>query len=163
MVQILVAYSSRGGNTEQMARAVGRGVEQSGAGVTVKRASEVGKEDLVAADGIILGSPVYFGSPTAEIAELIDRSVGVRRKLRDKVGAAFTTAGHHTGGKETTLLSMLCAFLIHEMVVVGDPIESGGHYGAACLGAPGADDERAGELLGARVAKVAAKLKEGPS
>ena len=91
--------------------------------------------------------------------DLIDRSVGVRRKLRNKVGAAFVTSGHHTGGKETTLLNMLCAFLIHEMVVVGDPIDTGGHYGAACHGAPGPNDEKAGEMLGARVVEVAQKLK----
>ncbi len=159
MVQILVSYSSRSGNTEQLARAVARGAEQAGAQVVCKRASETTKEDLVAADGIILGSPVYFGTVTAEMKDLIDRSVGARRKLRNKVGAAFATGGHHTGGKETTLLSMIVAFLIHEMVVVGDPIETGGHYGVACLGAPGPDDERAGELLGARVADVARRLK----
>lgn len=159
MVQILVSYSSRSGNTEKLARAVARGAEQAGAQVVCKRASETTKEDLIAADGIILGSPVYFGTVTAEMKDLIDRSVGARRKLRNKVGAAFTTGGHHTGGKETTLLSMIVAFLIHEMVVVGDPIETGGHYGVACLGAPGPDDERAGELLGARVADVARRLK----
>ncbi|WP_029734300.1 flavodoxin family protein [Deferrisoma camini] len=159
MVQILVSYSSRSGNTEKLARAVARGAEQAGARVVCKRASDTTKEDLLAADGIILGSPVYFGTVTAEMKDLIDRSVGARRKLRNKVGAAFTTGGHHTGGKETTLLSMLMAFLIHEMVVVGDPIETGGHYGVACLGAPSADDERAGELLGARVADVARRLK----
>jgi len=159
MVQILVSYSSRSGNTEKLARAVARGAEQAGAQVVCKRASDTTKEDLP--DGIILGSPVYFGTVTAEMKDLIDRSVGARRKLRNKVGAAFTTGGHHTGGKETTLLSMLMAFLIHEMVVVGDPIETGGHYGVACLGAPSADDERAGELLGARVADVARRLKGG--
>ncbi len=161
MVQVLVAYSSRSGNTEKLARAVARGAEQAGARVVCKRASETTKEDLVEADAIVLGSPVYFGSVTAEMKDLIDRSVAVRRKLRNKVGAAFTTAGHHTGGKETTLLTMLLAFLIHEMVVVGDPIETGGHYGIACLGKPGPDDERAGELLGARVADVARRLKAG--
>ncbi|NOY45978.1 MAG: flavodoxin family protein [Deltaproteobacteria bacterium] len=158
-MQILVSYSSRSGNTEKLARAVARGAEQAGAQVVCKRASDTTKEDLP--DGIILGSPVYFGTVTAEMKDLIDRSVGARRKLRNKVGAAFTTGGHHTGGKETTLLSMLMAFLIHEMVVVGDPIETGGHYGVACLGAPSADDERAGELLGARVADVARRLKGG--
>lgn len=160
MVQVLIAYSSRSGNTEKMARAVARGVEGEGGRAVLKRAAETTKDDLAAADGIVLGSPVYFGAATAEVKELIDRSVGVRRKLRDKVGAAFVTAGHHTGGKETTILGMLCAFLIHEMVVVGDPIEAGGHYGAACLGAPGPDDERAGEMLGARVVKVARRLKQ---
>ncbi len=159
MVQVLVAYSSRSGNTEKLARAVARGAEQAGARVVCKRASDTTRADLVEADAIVLGSPVYFGSVTAEMKDLIDRSVAVRRKLRNKVGAAFTTAGHHTGGKETTLLTMLLAFLIHEMVVVGDPIETGGHYGIACLGEPGPDDERAGELLGARVADVARRLK----
>jgi NAD(P)H dehydrogenase (quinone) len=160
MVQVLVAYSSRTGNTEQLARAVARGVEGAGGQVVIKRAADTTKEDLVAADGIILGSPVYFGAPTAQMKDLIDRSVGVRRKLRDKVGAAFVTGGHHTGGKETALLGLLSAFLIHQMVVVGDPIETGGHYGVACLGAPSAEDEQAGEMLGARVTKVAGKLKE---
>lgn len=159
MVRILVAHSSRSGNTEKLAQAVARGAEGAGATAVVKRASEVAKEDLVAADGLIFGSPVCFGTPTAELKGLIDRSVGVRRKLRDKVGAAFVTGGHPTGGKETTLLAILQAFLIHEMVVVGDPIETGGHYGAACLGAPGPDDERAGEMLGARVARLAQRLK----
>jgi len=158
MVQVRVSYSSRGGNTEKLARAVARGVEQEGGAAVVKRAAETTKEDLVAAQGIVLGSPVYFGTPAAEMKAFIGRSVGVRRKLRDKVGAAFVTGGHHTGGKETTILSMLCAFLIHEMVVVGDPIEAGGNCGTACLGAPTPDDERAGELLGARVARVARRL-----
>jgi NAD(P)H dehydrogenase (quinone) len=85
----------------------------------------------------------------------------VRRKLCDKVGAAFVTGGHPTGGKETTLLSMLGALLIHQMVIVGDPLEAGGHYGVACLGAPGAEDEKAAELLGGRVARIAGKLKAG--
>ncbi|MBI5444972.1 MAG: flavodoxin family protein [Deltaproteobacteria bacterium] len=160
-MQVLVAYSSRSGNTAKVAEAVGRGVEEAGGTAVVKRAPDVGREDLVAADGIVLGSGVYFGSPAAELKEFIDRSVAVRRKLRDKVGAAFVTGGHHTGGKETTLLSILCALLIHEMVVVGDPLETGGHYGMACHGAPGPEDERAAELLGARVVKVAAKLKGG--
>jgi len=159
MVQVLVAYSSRSGNTEKLARAVARGAERAGGRVVCKRAADTTKEDLVEADAIVLGSPVYFGTATAEMKDLIDRSVGVRRKLRNKVGAAFTTAGHHTGGKETTLLSMLLAFLIHEMVVVGDPIETGGHYGIACLGAPSEDDERAGELLGARVVDVTRRMK----
>ncbi len=159
MVQVLVAYSSRTGNTEKLARAVARGAEDAGAAVVCKRAADVTRDDLIAADGLVFGSPVYFGTPTAEMKDLIDRSVGARRKLRNKVGAAFVTGGHHTGGKETTLLAILMAFLIHEMVVVGDPIETGGHYGIAALGTPGEDDERAAGLLGARVADIAGRLK----
>ncbi len=159
MVQVLVAYASRTGNTEKLARAVALGAENAGGRVVCKRAADVTRDDLVAADALVFGSPVYFGTPTAEMKDLIDRSVGARRKLRNKVGAAFVTGGHHTGGKETTLLAILMAFLIHEMVVVGDPIEAGGHYGVAALGTPGEDDERAAGLLGARVVDVAGRLK----
>ncbi len=158
MTKILIAYSSKTGNTEKLARAIARGVEAEGGEPLVKSAPEVTKEDLVSSDGLIFGSPVYFGSPTAEMKELIDRTVGVRRKLVDKVGAAFTTAGNVTGGKETTLLTMLMAFLIHEMVIVGDPIEAGGHYGASAKGNPSEEEEHYGELLGKRVVKVARKM-----
>ncbi|PLX43793.1 MAG: flavodoxin [Deltaproteobacteria bacterium] len=159
MTKVLIAYSSRTGNTEKLARAIARGVEREGGEAVVKSAPDVTKDDLIAADGIIFGSPVYFGSPTAEMKDLIDRSVAARKKLRDKVGAAFTTSGHISGGKETTMMTILMAFLIHEMVVVGDPIETGGHYGAACKGAPTPEDEEWGALLGARVCKVATKMK----
>jgi NAD(P)H dehydrogenase (quinone) len=159
MAKILIAFSSRSGNTEKMANAIGSGVERKGGIALVKRAADVTVEDMVEADGLIFGSPVYFGTPTAELKDLIDRSVGARRKLRDKVGAAFTTSGHITGGKETTMLAILQAFLIHEMVVVGDPIETGGHYGAACKGTPSEGDEEDGALLGERVCKIADKLK----
>lgn len=158
MPKVLIAYSSRTGHTEKLAHAIARGVESAGGVPTVKRAAEVTDADMVEADGLVFGSPVYFGTCTAEMKELIDRSVKVRKKLRDKVGAAFTTSGHVTGGKETTMLSILLAFLIHEMVIVGDPIETGGHYGASCKGAPEAADEEDAMLLGARVCKVAARM-----
>ncbi len=159
MVQVLIAYSTKSGNTEKLARAIAVGVENAGGTPVLKRAADVVKEDLLAADGLIFGSPVYFGTPTAELKDLIDRTVTVRRKLRDKVGAAFTTSGNLTGGKETTMLAIHLAFFIHEMIIVGDPIEAGGHFGVACKGAPQPDDERCGELLGERVCKVAAKMK----
>jgi NAD(P)H dehydrogenase (quinone) len=161
LAHVLIAYSSKTGNTEKMAHAVARGVVTAGGTADVRRAADVTKEDLVAADGIVFGSPVYFGTPTAEMKDLIDRSVAVRKKLRDKVGAAFTTSGHMTGGKETTMIAMLLAFLIHEMVVVGDPIETGGHYGAACKGKPTDEDLNDAALLGERVCRVAAKMKGG--
>ncbi|TAL17639.1 flavodoxin family protein [bacterium] len=159
MVKVLIAFSSSSGNTEKLAKAVALGVTDAGGEPLLKRAGEVTTDDLVAADAIILGSPVYFGTLSAEVKGLIDRSVTVRRKLKDKVGAAFVTSGHDTGGKETTIISIHLAFLIHEMVVVGDPIEAGGHFGAACRGTPTEKDEKCGALLGERVVKIAGKLK----
>jgi NAD(P)H dehydrogenase (quinone) len=51
--------------------------------------------------------------------------------------------------------------LIHEMIVVGDPISTGGHYGAATVGAPDAEAVRQAEALGARVAELVHRLKTG--
>jgi NAD(P)H dehydrogenase (quinone) len=76
----------------------------------------------------------------------------VRRKLFNKVGAAFATSAHRTGGKETTIISILQAMLVCGMAVVGDPYETGGHYGAA-----GSDEAglKEGRALGKRVAELA--------
>lgn len=125
-----------------------------GVEVVVKRASDVTNDDLLGIDGLVVGSPVYFGSMSAEVKEMFDRSVGIRRRLEGKVGAAFTTSGHPTGGKETTLLSILQAMLIHGMVVVGDPISAGGHYGVASVGMPNEEERRSARQLGKRVAEL---------
>ena len=159
MKKVLISYSSKGGNTEKLAKAIAEGVNSvDGFEAVVKRAKDTTPQDLVEADGIIIGSPVYFGTMSAEVKDLIDRSVVVRRKLRDKVGAAFVTSGHITGGKETTIFSILYAMFIHEMIVVGDPIEAGGHYGVACTGEPTEGDLENGKKLGIRVCNVINKL-----
>ncbi len=159
MKKVLISYSSKGGNTEKLAMAIAEGVNSvEGFKAVVKRAKDTTPQDLVEADGIIIGSPVYFGSMSTEVKDLIDRSVVVRRKLKDKVGAAFTTSGHITGGKETTIFSILYAMFIHEMIIVGDPIEAGGHYGVACTGEPKEGDLENAKKLGIRVCKVIEKL-----
>jgi len=159
MKKVLISYSTKGGNTEKLAKAIAEGVNsQKGFEAILKRAKDTSPQDLVEADGIILGSPVYFGTMSAEVKDLIDRSVVVRRKLKDKVGAVFTTSGHITGGKETTMFSMIYAMLIHEMIIVGDPIEAGGHFGVACTGEPTEGDLENGKRLGIRVCNIIRKL-----
>jgi NAD(P)H dehydrogenase (quinone) len=65
---------------------------------------------------------------------------------------------HPTGGKETTMISILQAMLIHGMIVVGDPIKAGGHYGVATAGMPDHETLEAGKSLGKRVAEISKKL-----
>jgi len=161
MKKVLISYYSKGGNTEKLAKAIAEGVNSvEGFEAVLKRAKDTTPHDMVEADGIIIGSPVYFGTMSTEVKDLIDRSVAVRRKLRDKVGAAFVTSGHVTGGKETTIFSILYAMLIHEMIIVGDPIEAGGHYGVACTGEPQENDLANARMLGERVCKVIKKMSE---
>ncbi len=157
MSQILIVYYSRSGNTEKLAKALAEGVREGGGTPTLKSVDDVDIHELPDYDGIIAGSPVYYGMMAAELKKFFDESVIVRRKLFNKVGAAFATGAHRTGGKETTLISILQALLINGMVVVGDPFETGGHYGAA-----GSDDVglKEGRALGKRVAEHADNIKK---
>jgi NAD(P)H dehydrogenase (quinone) len=159
-MQVLVMYYSASGNTEKLAGAIAKGVGESG-GVQciVKAAADVTNDDLTASDAIIAGSPVYYGAMAAELKSVFDQSVIVRNEMEDKVGAAFATSGDASGGKETTLLSILQAMLISGMIIVGDPLDATGHYGVSCVGAPDARAAENGRKLGKRVVELAKKLK----
>ena len=159
-MQILVMYYSRTGNTKTLAEAIAKGVQEvEGVRCVLKEASEVTKEDFLGSDGIIAGSPVYFGTMAAELKEVFDRLIGTRRKMEGKVGAAFATAADPTGGKETTIMSIFQAMLIYGMVVVGDPMDATGHYGVACTDAPDEKTKTNAAKLGKRVALLIKKLR----
>lgn len=155
MSEILIVYYSKTGNTEKLAKAVAEGVREGKGNPTLRYVDKVKMDELPGYDGIIAGSPVYFGSMAAELKKFFDESISVRKKMLNKVGAAFATGGHRTGGKETTILSILQAMLIEGMIVLSDPFETGGHYGAA-----GSDDVglKEGKALGKRVAQVADQM-----
>ena len=157
-MQILILYYSKGGNTRKLAEEIAKGVESTGNQAVLKTSREVTKDDFIEASGVIAGSPVYFGVMAADLKRVFDEFVGVRRKMENKVGAAFAAGGHHTGGKETTIFSILQCLLIYGMIIVGDPMSASGHYGVGCVGAP---DERAKDeafKLGARVGELCKKL-----
>ena len=157
MANILIVFYSRSGNTERMAKLIQEGVEASGVGVTVKRVEETTPTDLVEYDGIIAGSPTYYGSMAAELKKLLDDSIKVHGKLDGKVAGAFASAANIGGGNETTILDILNAFLIHGMIIQGDP--QGDHYGRVSINAPDGRVEeqcrRMGQRFGELVKKVA--------
>jgi NAD(P)H dehydrogenase (quinone) len=158
-MNVLVLYFSKGGNTRKLAEKIAEGVEAGGAAAVIRSTAEVTKEDFLGAAGVVAGSPVYFGVMAAELKAIFDEFVSTRRMMENKVGAAFATGGHHTGGKETTMISILQCMLIYGMIIVGDPMDASGHYGVGCVGTP--DDTAAGDgfKLGRRVAKLCASLK----
>ena len=158
MVKILIVYDSRSGNTEKMAFAVAEGAKQvKDATPEVKKIDKANLEDLLAADGIIMGSPTYYGLMSAKLKAFIDESVKIHGKLEGKVGAAFTSSGGTASGAETTLLSIVQAMLVHGMIVQGRADDK--HYGAAAVGKSGKEDIESCERLGKKVASLAAKLK----
>jgi NAD(P)H dehydrogenase (quinone) len=107
-MKVLILYFSRTGNTKKLAEEIARGVvEVEGVQAVIRSTADVSKEDFVAADGIVAGSPVYFGSMAAPLKDVLDKFVGVRKKMENKVGAAFATGADPSGGKETTMISII--------------------------------------------------------
>lgn len=158
MSKILVVYYSRTGNTKKMAELVADGAKTAGIDVVLKEVSNVTVNELLEYDGIIMGSPCYYGGMAAELKDLIDRSVEHHGKLVGKVGAAFCSSYNIGGGNETVILNIIHAFLIHGMIVEG--IVGGDHYGPVSIAAP---DKRANtqcKELGRQVAKLVKKLSD---
>ncbi len=157
-MNVLVLYFSKGGNTRKLAEKIAEGVEAGGAAAVIRSTAEVTKEDFLGAAGVVAGSPVYFGVMAAELKAIFDEFVSTRRMMENKVGAAFATGGHHTGGKETTMISILQCMLIYGMIIVGDPMDASGHYGVGCVGTPDDTAAEDGFKLGRRVAELCARL-----
>lgn len=155
--KILIVYYSFTGNTEKMAKLVESGVKESGVPVATKRVEDIKKVDeLSEYDGIIIGSPTYYGTMAYQVKQLLDKSVAFHGKLEGRVGAAFSSSANIGGGNETTITDILNALLIHGMVIQGDP--QGGHYGVVSIGAPDSRVEEECKRLGRRVASLVKRL-----
>jgi NAD(P)H dehydrogenase (quinone) len=156
MPTVLILYHSKTGHTEEMAKAVEEGVKSEKVRVVRKKVNQATLKDLLEADGIILGSPTYYGTMAAEMKAFLDKSVQHHGKLEGKVGAAFSSGGGLGGGVETTVLDMVKALLIHGMVVQGDPW--GSHYGTVSIGRANAAAKKECRKLGERVARLVKRL-----
>jgi NAD(P)H dehydrogenase (quinone) len=156
MFKALVIYYTQSGNTKKMAESVAEGIQKAGVEAVVKDVLDVKADELLKYDGIIIGSPTYYGSMSAQIKQLLDNSVKFHGKLDGKVGAAFASSANIGGGNETTILDILNAMLIHGMIIQGD--WQGDHYGAVAIEAPDSRATRQCIRMGDRLAKLIKKL-----
>lgn len=157
MAKILVAYYSLSGHTKKMAELIVEGIrKENTVDAELKNVQELKVDELLDYQGIIIGSPVYYGSMAAPIKQLFDDSVKFHTKLDGRVGGAFSSSANIGGGNETTILDILNAMLIHGMIIQGDP--RGDHYGPVAIGAP--DDRSQKQCLryGQRIAQLVKKL-----
>lgn len=160
-VTVLVVYYSATGNTKKMALAVAEGVRSAPQATAVlRRSAEVSAKDLKEADGIVLGSPTYWGNVAGPMKTFIDDWwFKYKVPLVDKVGGSFASGGGETGGKENVIYSLNIAMLNGGMILAG-PL-SGGLGGAGVtavdpVGDPALDQCRA---LGKRIAGLAKRMK----
>jgi len=167
-IKVLVAYHSVTGNTERMAEAVAEGAKSVvGTDVVLKRVGQITADELFSADAIIVGSPVYWSNMSGEVKTFFDNwqfkfGVFPEFKMKNKIGAAFSTAGQVSSGKEVTMLTILAAMLGNQMIVVS----GGGAFGASATtegDSPGIDNKEMtdAQALGRRVAEVASIVKRG--
>lgn len=119
---VLILYFSVDGHTQIMAEHVQAGAQSvGGVEVILKKIAAATTNDVLAADAVIVGSPVYNGNVAPQVQTFINSWPFQGRPLEKKLGAAFVSAGGISAGEETTQLSILRSMLMFGMVVVGGP------------------------------------------
>lgn len=122
-------------------------------------------EKIMDIDGLIIGSPVYFGNVSAQTKIFMDRSRPLRANfaLKDTVGGAISVGASRNGGQETTCSAIHDFLLIQDAIIVGDGAPTA-HYGACGVGGGIKDCENdemglaTAENLGKRITNLAIKL-----
>ena len=110
---ILIVYHSIGEHTRSMAEAVQTGARSiEGFEVTLRTAAVATTEEMLAADAIVVGSPVYDANVAPEVQMFINSWPFKGMPLRNKLGAAFVSAGGISTGEETTQFGILRSMLI---------------------------------------------------
>jgi len=155
-MKVLIIYYSKTGNTKKLADLIKEYLKEEGVDVNIKKVEETSPSELLDYEGIIIGTPTYYGNSAWQIKKLLDESVSLHGNLDGKVGGAFTSSANIGGGNETAILSILNAMLIHGMVVQGD--SQGDHYGPVSIGTPDERVRRNCKRFAKRFAKLLKKI-----
>ena len=190
MSTVSIIYFSGTGHTTKLAEAVTKGAASvagttthliSISGDDIKKGryeNDAVLAQLDASDAIIFGSPTYMGGPAAQFKAFADATGGrwYGSAWRDKVSGGFTVSSGPSGDKLSTLHYFFTLAMQHGMIWVGFPENPMNDKGINRLSsysgvmaqagqeptdvAPNAADKLTGELLGIRIATLAAKLKK---
>ncbi len=156
MAKVLITYYSSSGNTKTMAQKIEATIKKEGVETVLKKVEDVDAGNLISYDGIVIGSPTYYGTMAWQVKKLLDESICHHGNLKGKVGGAFSSAANVGGGNETTVNDILNALLIHGMIIQGEP--KGDHYGPVAIGAPDKRSLDCCERLGKNIASLVKKV-----
>jgi NAD(P)H dehydrogenase (quinone) len=143
--KILIAFYSRNGSTEALAKAIAEGARAQGAEVRLRRVREIVDREIMThapgwienaermnaaydaptevdaewADAIIFGTPTRFGNVSSELKAWVDTLGGLwfQGKLVGKAGSCFTSTSTQHGGNESTSLTMY-NFMAHLGLII---------------------------------------------
>ncbi len=160
--RILIAFHSETGNTAALAAAVREGAAGTeGVSVTLKRIEDVRDEEIRAAHGILIGTPVHWQTLAAPVKSFLDRMGRVLGPDygEGKAGGVFVTSGSPSNGADLARLDVIAALLSMRFVVIGGVIDGGyGSLGAQSFGGvtPAAREEA--RRFGARFARFTLRM-----
>lgn len=135
MKTLLIVYHTGGVKTAKMAEAVERGARgEKNVNVVVKRCAEAGPEDVLAADGLILGTPENFGYMSGMMKDFLERVFyPCEGKVNGRPWALFVGAGQDGSGAvssvERIVLGLRMQKVHDPVVVVKDLLE---HHVTQC-------------------------------
>jgi len=89
-------------------------------------------DKVTEADFVIIGSPVYFGSMTAQLKAFFDKTIHIRggKMWLGKPIAAVSVGASKYGGQERTVEHIHSCALVSGMTILGNGSEIGmGHFG----------------------------------
>jgi len=105
MKTLLIVYHTGGVKTAKMAEAVERGARtEESVRVVMKRCAEAGPEDVLGADGLILGTPENFGYMSGMMKDFLERIFyACEGKVEGRPWALFVGAGQDGSGAVTSV------------------------------------------------------------
>jgi multimeric flavodoxin WrbA len=129
---LLVHGGHAGGRTERLRTAVRTGIaagaEAVGAGVQLRErpALQAGLDDLLWADGLLLGTPEHFGYMSGALKDFFDRTFyPADGHTEGKPYALFVSAGNDGTGTAAAVARIATGYrwnaIAPPLIVVGDP------------------------------------------
>ncbi len=121
MKRLLIVYHSQSGGTTRLCEAVLRGARSiEEADVLCKRAFDAGIDDLLSADGLIIGTPENFGYMSGAIKDFFDRTFyPCEHGLEGRPYGLFVRAGNDGNGAVFNIDRILAGL---RMKKVFDPV-----------------------------------------
>ncbi len=118
MARVLIAYTSRAGETKNIAERIAEGVRFQGLGAEVVDISQINKEtDLQGYEGYIFGSPTYHGDMLQPMKTFL--FLAEKANLEGKAGGSFGAFGWSGEALDRIYGTMKNIF---KMNMVGDPL-----------------------------------------
>ncbi len=106
-------------------------------------------EQMKDADAVVFASPVYFGTMSAQMKCLFDKTRDARanKLLFGKIGVAMSCGASKYGGQETTVRAIHDCMLVNGMTVIGTSSQIGAGHQGVCAHKPAENDDFAKERI----------------